>query len=233
MNIMTNESHSDPRVDQNLAAKKPHEIHISVDGEPEKTTAETLTPHEIVTTFTERDVTLVYLVRIHGNDRDSYQDRMDEPITLQNGMRFQTVSLGPTPVSDGAPPATGIAFFAQGLRDLGYEPTLFAALPDHIMFDYVVETGTQRGKSVRIGLVIPGDFPNLAPSGPHVSPRVMQPNASGAHPYGAIHIDHAKAFADAAGGEWQYWSRPAQDWNTRRKTVAAYLSHLWTLWDTQ
>lgn len=230
---MTADLHSDPHADQTLAAKNPHEIHITVDGEPEHTTASILTPREIVSMFTERDVTLVYLVRIHGNDRDSYEGRMDEPIALKNGMRFQTVSLGPTPVSDGVPPSTGIAFFAQGLRALGYEPTLFETLPGHIMFDYVVESGTQRGMAVRIGLVVPGDFPATPPTGPHVSPRVMQPNASGAHPYGAIHIEHAKAFAEAAGGEWQYWSRPANDWHTRRKTVGAYLSHLWNLWDTQ
>ena len=40
-------------------------------------------------------------------------------------------------------------------------------------------------------------------------------------------------FQDALGGEWQYWSRPIQDWGAGKKTVAIYMSHIWRLWDSQ
>lgn len=221
-------------IDQKASTtKKPHEIHIVVDGEHETTTQHTLTANQIVQQFTERDVAQVYLVRIHGHDRDSYKDRMDAPIELHDGMRFQTVSLGPTPVSDGAAAITGLAFFVRGLEALGHKPIIYADAPNHVVFDYEVESGTKAGTPVRIGLVVPNDFPATAPGGPYVSPRVYATNTSGAHPYGGIHVEHAKPFEVCAGGEWQYWSRPANDWHTRRKTVAAYLSHLWALWDSQ
>lgn len=215
------------------ATQHPHEIHIVVDGEHERTTERALTARQIIRLFTGRSVDQVYLVQIEGHERESYRDRLDEPIKLHDGMRFQTVSLGPTPVSDGMQHMTGLARFVRELEGLGYKPIRYPSLGSHVVFDYVVESGTQAGKAVRIGLIIPEDFPNSAPSGPHISPRIFPIKSDGQHPYGAIHLDQAKPFEGAAGGEWQYWSRPANDWNTRRKTVAAYLSHMWTLWDSQ
>jgi hypothetical protein len=174
-----------------------------------------------------------YLVQIRGHERISYQDQPDTPIELRDGMRFQTVSLGPTPVSDGTAPKVGPACFLAGLSEAGIEGATLPGKPDHIVFDYVVQTGSKQGAQVKIGLVVPADFPATTPTGPHVSPRVFPIKTDGAHPHGAIHASQAQPFADALGGEWEYWSRPATDWQTRRKTVAAYLSHLWNLWDSQ
>lgn len=211
----------------------PREIHIFVDGEKEDTTENSLTAAEIIASFTERDATQTYLVRIHGNDRESFEGRANEPIELKNGMRFQTVSLGPTPVSDGSPAVAGVAFFVEGLKRLGYSPAALPDRPDHIVFNYFVETGSKAQTKVRLGFVVPQDFPATTPSGPYVSPQVFPIKTDGQHPHGAIHSSQATPFAEGAGGDWEYWSRPAHDWQARRKTVAGYLSHIWNLWDTQ
>lgn len=215
------------------AKDKPHPIHIFVDGEKEDTTESSLTAAQIIALFTSRDSTQTYLVSIHGDARESYEGRADVPIELKNGMRFQTVSLGPTPVSDGSHTTVGAAFFMDGLRELGYNPVTLPNRPDHVVFDYVVETGSKRATTVRLGFVVPPDFPATTPSGPHVSPRVFPIKTDGQHPYGAIHSEHAKPFEEGAGGLWEYWSRPPHDWNARRKSVAGYLSHIWHLWDSQ
>jgi hypothetical protein len=77
------------------------QIHFTVDGEPYKTHLDHLTPNEIIRKFAQKDPASHYLVQIHGHERISYEGRGDIPIKLHNGMRFQVISTGPTPVSDG------------------------------------------------------------------------------------------------------------------------------------
>jgi hypothetical protein len=85
---------------------------------------------------------------------------------------------------------------------------------------------------VRIGLIIPPDFPEMrCPPGPHVSPPIHKPCQQGAHPLSNI-SDSTNEFGDA-GGVWQYWSRPLQYWNKSKRNVATYVSHLWQLWGGQ
>lgn len=127
----------------------------------------------------------------------------------------------------------GADTFMQGLRDLGYQPFALPDKPDHIVFDYVVETGRFAGRKVRHGLVVPADFPLSTPSGPHVTPDIHPIKTEGAHPMGAVHRDQAMPFQQALGGEWQYWSRPASNWPTSKKSVATYMAHIWCLWDSQ
>ncbi|OZB41960.1 MAG: hypothetical protein B7X46_14740 [Thiomonas sp. 15-66-11] len=207
-------------------------IHINVDGEQEEAKSPTMTAAKIISEYTPYTTANHYLVQVHGHERISYQSDPNTPIELRNGMRFQTVSLGPTPVSDGTP-ATGAQAFSSGLQLMGYTPHALAGKTDHLTFDYEVETGSKAGMRVRIGLIVPQDFPASAPSGPHVSPRVFPINTGGAHPHGRIWADHARAFAEAEGGDWEYWSRPCSDWGIRPKTIASYMSHLWQLWDSQ
>lgn len=128
---------------------------------------------------------------------------------------------------------TGVEAFEEGLLSLGYSPERLPGNPDHVVFDYVVETGRFSGTKVKLGLIVPGDFPLTAPSGPHVSPDIHPINPHGQHPAGAVHREHAAAFQRALGGTWQYWSRPFSNWGTSKKTVAAYMSHVWRLWDSQ
>ena len=209
-----------------------HEIHFTVDGEPEETKRREITPDEIIRDFGHKDPAIYYLIRIEGGqEKTSYRDKGTVPIELHNGMHFQMLSLGPTPVSDG-PIRTGVAVFTEGLKALGYNPVALSGKPDHIVIDYEVPTGRFAGQKVRHGFIVPADFPMTAPSGPHVSPHIHPINTGGEHPTGCIHHAQAQPFEAGAGGAWQYWSRPFKNW-AEGKTVADYMSHVWRLWDSQ
>jgi hypothetical protein len=121
---------------------------------------------------------------------------------------------------------TSIEAFVAGLIAVGYEPVVVFGKPDHLIFDYLVESGGHAGRKIRLGLVVPGDFPATCPSGPHVSPHIHPIGQQGGHPIGAIH-------ASDFGSDWQYWSRPYPEWAVSKRTVAAYMSHIWRLWDSQ
>jgi hypothetical protein len=209
-----------------------HEIHFTVDGEPYETTQRELTPNEIIRRFAQKDPATHYLVQIEGHHRESFQGKGDTPIKMHNEMKFQVISIGPTPVSDVN--VTGPEAFSRGLAALGYRPEPLPSKADHIVFDYEVESGKFAGTKVRHGFIVPADFPLTPPSGPHVSPHIHPINTNGGpHPTGSVHQSHAAAFQDALGGVWQYWSRPFPDWAASKKTVAAYMSHIWRLWDSQ
>jgi hypothetical protein len=84
---------------ESAAKGRGHEIHFTVDGEPCETLERELTPNEILLKFAGKDPATHYLVQIQGEHRISYQGKGDEPIKMHNGMRFQVISTGPTPVS--------------------------------------------------------------------------------------------------------------------------------------
>jgi hypothetical protein len=210
-------------------ADRHHEIHFSVDGEEYETKKKELTPNQIIREFGPKDPATHYLVEIKGTHKISFQGKGDEEIKLHDCMAFQIVSTGPTPVSH----TNGPGGFVEGLRMLGYNPQLLPGKVDHVVFDYPVEVGPFNGQKVRVGLIIPNDFPNIPPSGPHVSPRIHPIHAQNdiPHPRGGVHL--SAEFEKGAGGEWQYWSRPCSDWGQRKRTVAAYMAHVWRLWETQ
>ena len=210
-----------------------HEIHLSVDGEPYETKKHEMTADEIIREFGTKDPATHYLVQIGTGPKISYKGKGGEPIKLHEGMRFQIISTGPTPVSDGQI-RTGVEVFIQELGTLGYSPVALPGLPNHVIIDYVVETGRFAGQRVRHGFIVPADFPVTPPSGPHVSPHMHPIKTDGVHPTGAVHQSHALPFVAGAGGQWQYWSRPFSGWaQAGRKSVATYLSHVWRLWDSQ
>lgn len=209
----------------------PRLITIYVDGESFEIEDRSLTPNEIIRRFAEKDPATNYLVQIGGGDSVSYQGKGDEVIKLRNKMRFQVISVGPTPVSDIG--QTGAAMFSAGLRRLGYSPRSLPSRSDHLIFAYQVESGRFKGTDVQIGLVIPADFPMNPPTGPYISPEIHPINSSGEHPQGSVHKQQALVFDAEAGGSWQYWSRPYQGWAGSRDPVAKYLSHIWKLWDSQ
>jgi hypothetical protein len=211
-----------------------HEIHFEVDGEPCETSKRQLTPNEIISEFGKENAADHYLVQIIAGHTDSYQGKGDDPIKLREGMNFQIVSTGPATVSHG-PIATGVGVFTAGLRGFGLDPRPLPDRPDHIVFDYVVQSGRFTGRSVRLGFVVPPDFPMTTPTGPHVSPRIhpLHPGNDIGHPLGGVHESQAEPFNQGVGGDWQYWSRPCQEWATSKKTVVAYMSHIYRLWETQ
>ncbi len=205
-----------------------HEIHIEVDGEPYETQREEMTPNDIIREFAQKDPATHYLVEIKGHHKVSYEGKGDVPIKLHNNDEFMTIATGPTTVSD-QNVRFGVEAFIEGLHTLGYAPATLPGKPDHVVIDYEVQTGRLAGKTVKHGFVVPHDFPMTVPSGPHVSPPIHARQGGGVHPTGGVHP--SPAFEDGTG--WQYWSRPCPNWATSRKTVAAYMSHIWRLWDTQ
>jgi len=208
-----------------------HEIHFSVDGEDCVTDLRVLTPNQIIRDFGKKDPATNYLVKIQGTHKESFQGKGDERIEIHEHEAFQIVSTGPTPVSDG----TGPAAFTAGLRALGYEPSPLQQAPDHVVLNYSVEVGRFKGQTVRLGFVVPQDFPNTTPSGPHVSPQILPIHSSNdvPHPAGGIHQGMSPNFTQYAGGGWEYWSRPCPNWGQSKKTVTSYMAHIWRLWETQ
>ena len=71
------------------------------------------------------------------------------------------------------------------------------------------------------------------PSGPYVTPEIHSINTDGEHPKGRVHKDQARVFDAPTGASWQYWSRPFPGWAESKRSVAAYMSHIWKLWDSQ
>lgn len=206
------------------------EVHFFVDGEPFETCDPKTTPNNIICEYGNRDPAQNYLVQIKGHGKDiSYQGKGNVPIEIHEGERFQTISVGPAPVSDGRP-KTGFDAFIEGLREAGYSPEVVPGKEHHLAFPYEVQTGKRAGSKVHIGLVIPPDFPLSAPGGPHVSPPIYPNKSGGTHPTGGI---HDSTFSNFRGQQWQYWSRPVKEWGQTKKTVAIYLAHLWKLWETQ
>ena len=213
------------------AEKRHHEIDFTVDGEDYKTAERWMTPNHIIREYGKKDPATNYLVRIQGTHKESYQGRGDEKIEIHEHEAFQIVSTGPTPVSD----TTGTAAFADGLRALGYTPVAFPQAPELVIFDYPVEIGRFKGQTVRLGFAVPPDFPNTTPSGPHVSPPVLpiHPSNDLPHPVGGVHAGMSQSFVQHAAGQWEYWSRPCQNWGQSKKTTASYMAYIWRLWETQ
>jgi hypothetical protein len=75
-----------------------HNIHYTVDGEPESTREEKLTPVQIMKNA-GIDPQTHYLEQVKGHDIISYKDAPNEPIEIKDGAKFLTKSIGPMPVS--------------------------------------------------------------------------------------------------------------------------------------
>ncbi len=121
----------------------------------------------------------------------------------------------------------GVDGFIAGLKALEFEPALRG--DGLVGFDYEVEVGPLAGRTVKLALQVPGDWPASPPGGPMVSPRLLPINTDAAmgHPYGAVHE------APQLGPDWQYWSRPfTVHWPHTDRSVDAYLGHIRRLFDT-
>ena len=108
--------------------------------------------------------------------------------------------------------------FKEGLEALGY--TVELQDPDRVIIPYVIAEGRFANQQIKLGFQVPQDFEMTCPGGPHISPRLI-PN-SGAP-------DHSRA-ADSGpfGSEWQYLSRPFEQWAHKRtvKRYMEYMAHL-------
>jgi len=216
------------QAEEELERRRP--IHIWVDGEEYEPKHREMTPDQIIREFGGGiSVATSYLKEIAPLEI-SFQGNGNVPIELRNGEKFMILSLGPAPVSDAGVPRVGAQAFVAGLVALGFAPQQIEKSPDRVFFDYEVPAGSRVGAKVRIGIMIPPDFPMTPPSGVFVSPRILPiSGGGGVHPTGGV---HAWNHFDSVGGEWEYWSRPFSQWNLSRRTVAAYMAHVFKLWAT-
>lgn len=115
---------------------------------------------------------------------------------------------------------SGVAAFAQELMELGYKVD---QREPFVIIDYEVDVGSHAGEVVRIGLEVSA-HPHSPPTGPFVSPRLLpiRPDGSPA-PYGGVHEAQGRSGFDDPAGQWQYWSRPFNEWPNYGRTARAYL----------
>lgn len=114
--------------------------------------------------------------------------------------------------------------FIKQLQDLNY--TVAQPATDFLSIEYEIPAGRFTGQKVQMALQVHDSFPMNPPPGPHFKPLLLPTSGGGgAHPYGAIH-------ASPLGTEWQYWSRPFNEWNRSDKTVKTYLAHIRNLFAT-
>jgi hypothetical protein len=113
----------------------------------------------------------------------------------------------------------GPVAFARELVDLGYA---VQQVGDYVIFRYGIDVGPLDGTDVDVG-VQPLDHPRTPPTGPFVKPRLLplRPDSSPA-PYGGVHEAANRGFPDP-NGEWQYWSRPFNEWAHHGRTAKSYL----------
>lgn len=106
----------------------------------------------------------------------------------------------------------GAEAFGAALKELDVRDICVEG--QRVSFTVDVPVGTHAGEAWRVGLEVPPDFPDVPPSGPHVSPPLQ-------HPQGAVH-------GSGFGPAWVYWSRPIANWSTA-PTVRAYVRHVLSL----
>ena len=110
--------------------------------------------------------------------------------------------------------------FKAELEALGYPVELQE--PDKAIIPYVVPDGRFAGQQIRLGFQVPQDFPMTPPGGPHISPRLIPINAGA--------LDHGRAAESGPfGADWEYLSRPFNQW-ARKRTLKRYMEYVeWLL----
>lgn len=117
--------------------------------------------------------------------------------------------------------------FVVQLKKLGYDISP-EANNGFVVFDYEIEIGKLAGQKIKIALQVTDDFPLNPPGGPHVSPQLhpIHPGQDLPHPKGAVH-------ASTLGPDWEYWSRPFQNWTQTDHSVRAYMAFIRRLFEDQ
>ena len=217
-------------VEEIREAERHHEIHFSVDGEEFETTKKELTPNQIIEDFGQKDPATHYLVEIKGTHKISFKGKGDEEIKLHDCMAFQIVSTGPTPVSH----SNGPGGFMEGLRMLGYEPQHLPRQGRSRVLRL-----SSRCRPLQRPKGSPGtDHPQRLPE--HPSERAACVAAYPADPHPERYSASARRRASvrrnskkARAANGSIGPARVRDWGQRKRTVAAYMAHVWRLWETQ
>jgi hypothetical protein len=111
--------------------------------------------------------------------------------------------------------------FIADLRAIGLQ--IAEQEHDFVVFQWTVPVGRLAGTKIKLGLQVNGLNP---PAGPHVSPHLLPLRpVAGKHPLDGIH-------PSPLGPDWQYWSRPFQNWQETDRSGRAYMAHIHHLFDT-
>ena len=115
---------------------------------------------------------------------------------------------------------SGVVLLAGEIERLGHEVSVAGQF---VVFDYQIDIGPLDGMEVRIGLDGSG-HPHSPPTGPFLSPWLLplRPDGSPA-PQGGVHDARGRGFPLADEGNWQYWSRPFNEWTRHGRTAKAYV----------
>lgn len=99
--------------------------------------------------------------------------------------------------------------FVRDLKALGYEAEIQRG---HVTFDFEIRNGPRHGETVRLGVMVPDNWPESTPHWIHASPP----------------MDGGNTHRSPIGDRWVKWSRPFPDepWRRSDKTVQTYLSHV-------
>lgn len=103
--------------------------------------------------------------------------------------------------------------FSRQLVELGY--TTMPHDERALWVEYEVKDGPLQGTKVRLGFVVPPEFPRTPPSGPHLSPAGLF--NSRPSPVPGLN-------ASPFGPDWCYLSRPFHRPSPSRNTVTTYLA---------
>lgn len=107
--------------------------------------------------------------------------------------------------------------FVEEARQLGFEPAVRDG--NRVVFAYEVPVGRFAGLRITLGFEVPPDFDRTPPSGPHISPRIMPINTEASR--------HPERVAPSPfGEEFEYLSRPYEQWGRDGRTLSAYMAHV-------
>jgi hypothetical protein len=108
--------------------------------------------------------------------------------------------------------------FQEELVALGHTVELKDA--DKAIIQFKIAEGRFAGQEIRVGFQVPQDYEMTPPGGIHISPRLI--------PINSTPTDHSRAVDSPFGGEWQYLSRPFDQWAHKRtgKRYMEYVAHL-------
>jgi len=122
----------------------------------------------------------------------------------------------------------GHELIIEQLSELGYEVTSYPDSPNYpggfLGIKWTVPVGRFRGQEIEVALNAP-QFPMAPPSGPYIKPHLLPIKGGNQLPFDGVHERNVPT------NDFQYWSRPYQDWATTDQHIRTYLSFLKTLFD--
>ena len=121
----------------------------------------------------------------------------------------------------------GKDLFIEQLKQLGYTPEVQEGTT-RVVISYTIGAGKFKDHTITIGIEVPGDFAVTCPTGPHISPRLIDINTGA--------TDNTRSAESPFGAAWQYLSRPfpsgVEAWNRTSKDAKAYMRHIKRILET-